>query len=145
MSAPDAGQVPDPDDAEGRGGPRGGGRPDQQPLPGAGVALGVVAGVGLQLALGFILTVALMGTGREDLAIWAIFVVAAVALVVMLVPRWRRAGAGMVLGLAVGSIVFAGICGAYLANPPSPGQEPGERPVPVPTQGQGQGHGAGLG
>ena len=46
---------------------------------------------------------------------WAWLLLPAVGLVVLLVPRWRRAGSGFVLGLAVGSIIFAGLCGGWIA------------------------------
>ncbi|MGO0577267.1 hypothetical protein [Ornithinimicrobium panacihumi] len=37
-------------------------------------------------------------------------------LIVLLVPSWRRAGAGFVMGMAIGSIVFAGVCAAFITS-----------------------------
>lgn len=36
--------------------------------------------------------------------------------VLLLVPSWRRAGVGFVMGLAIGSIVFAGACSWFLTS-----------------------------
>lgn len=78
---------------------------------------GVVLGILLCFVVGVIVTVAEISLGRVTTPLWwwlALFSLPVVGLVVLLVPRWRRAGAGLVLGMAIGSVVFAGVCGAYL-------------------------------
>lgn len=81
-------------------------------------AFAVIAGIVLGLVASVLLTLALVtlssGAGAGP---WFWFVVALpplVGVVVLLVPRWRRAGAGFVLGLAVGAIAFAGVCAGFI-------------------------------
>ncbi|SOC51123.1 hypothetical protein [Ornithinimicrobium cerasi] len=72
-------------------------------MSGGNVAGGVIAGLVLTLLVALATELAWLGR--------ALLLLALVALVVLLVPRWRRAGAGFVMGLALGGIVFGGVCG----------------------------------
>lgn len=81
------------------------------------VALGVVLGLIGSFFLPFLMTAVLY---EQDsglayvVAMVSAFAPAAVGLVVLAVPRLRRAGVGLVLGLAVGAIVYAGSCATLL-------------------------------
>jgi hypothetical protein len=81
----------------------------------------VIGGVVLGLLLTFLANVALFvvlySMAGENPWLNAVpFLLPAIGVVVLLVPRWRRTGAGLLMGLAIGSIVFAGVCAAFLAS-----------------------------
>lgn len=83
------------------------------PLTGAAVVGGVVVGLVVSAVATFALSWLL-----ADLTVgfWAaVALPPLVGLVLLLVPRWRRAGAGFVLGLGVGGLVFAGVCAGVVA------------------------------
>lgn len=77
-----------------------------------GILLGIVGG----LALSFFSTLLFSDLASVDLPFAVILVLpVAVGLIMLAVPSWRRAGAGFVMGLAIGSIASAGVCGAFFA------------------------------
>lgn len=83
------------------------------PLTGGAVAGGILVGLIASIVMSFGLFAV---TGDSGPGFWVPIAVPPVAgLVVLLVPRWRRVGAGFVLGLAVGGIVFAGVCVGFIA------------------------------
>jgi hypothetical protein len=83
------------------------------PTTGAVVA-GVGAGVLASVVLALVVT-AVVPSG-STWGMWAaVLVPPLLGLVLLLVPRWRRVGAGFVLGLGIGAIVFAGACAGLLA------------------------------
>lgn len=51
---------------------------------------------------------------------WALpvvmFALPVLGLVALLVPAWRRSAAGFVMGLAIGAIVFGGVCVTFLTS-----------------------------
>lgn len=76
----------------------------------AGVLLGLIAST-----VFFWTTVPLAaGVGAPWVLVLVGVLPLAVGVVALLVPSWRRAGAGLVLGLGIGSIVYAGGCVAVL-------------------------------
>lgn len=80
------------------------------------VAFALIAGIVVGLVVSVVATVALTSllSTWTPLA-WAVIAVPPLAgVVVLLVPRWRRVGAGFVMGLAVGGIVFAGVCAGFI-------------------------------
>ena len=97
--------------------------PRFQPDPPSGWAVffGVLAG----LLVGFVFPLILMNPldrifgGLPTVGFWLVALFPGIlGVVVLLVPAWRRAGAGFVLGLAIGTIVFAGICATILNSLP---------------------------
>lgn len=92
-SSPEDGFVPDP------------------PTAGAVVG-GLLVGVVVSVLVTFLLSTLLP---TPAWGVWA--VVAApplLGLLLLVVPGWRRAGSGFVMGLGIGGIVFAGVCGGFL-------------------------------
>jgi hypothetical protein len=74
----------------------------------AGIVLGLVASVVGSLALTSLLS-------QWTPFAWAVLAVPPLlGVIVLLVPQWRRVGAGFVLGLAVGAIAFAGVCAGFI-------------------------------
>ena len=74
-----------------------------------GLVVGVVVGL-VYIVAAFIAAYAVASDGSSGV-VWLLFVVPAVVGAVLLaVPRSRRAGAGFVLGLAIGLIVFPAVC-----------------------------------
>lgn len=91
--------------------------PPQGPAPagdGRGQVLsGAVAGLLLSVLGAVSLTIFLSSSGvMEPWVTLSWFALPLLGLVVLLVPAWRRIGSGFLMGLAIGSIVFAGACGA---------------------------------
>lgn len=85
-----------------RSGPRAG------PVIG-GLVVGVIVGI-VYIVAAFIVAYAVVSDGGSG-AVWLLFVLpAAVGVVLLAVPRTRRAGAGFVLGMAIGLIVFPAVC-----------------------------------
>ena len=77
------------------------------------VLLGVVVGLVVAVVLPLLVLQNMLGSSQasDGVALWfAAFGPAILGLVVLLVPAWRRAGAGFVMGLAVGAVIFGGIC-----------------------------------
>ncbi|GAA5162654.1 hypothetical protein [Ornithinimicrobium tianjinense] len=85
------------------------------PVTGLAVAGGITAGTLAGLALTYVLNVALSSVGPWWLFAVTVAVPAVVGVVLLAIPRWRRAGAGFVMGLAIGSIVSAGVCVGFIA------------------------------
>lgn len=104
-----------------------------QPLPGRPVSPGALVAGGV---LGFVLSwlwiaIVLFGgfaaaysaEGDGFTSSWAFGVLVAVAalaplvlaVVLLVLPRTRQAGAGVVMGLAIGMVVGSGVCGSALA------------------------------
>ena len=104
------------------GGPQGpergrvtdGGRPS-----GLAVGLGVLAGFAAAFFFP-LLVIPMLDQLPVAQANWAlqaaIFGPAALGLLVLLVPSWRRSGAGFVMGLAIGAVVFGGVCVTVLSS-----------------------------
>lgn len=111
----------DGDDAPGQG--PGPGRQDHNPFEddversGCMIGLGIVMG----LIISFFLPFLMMGLFYErdsNLAYYAslasVFGPAALGVIVLAVPRLRRSAVGLVFGLAIGAIIFAGVCATLL-------------------------------
>lgn len=117
MSAPDDPYGP-PSDEERRPyfsevGPEERAPAEQERVRPAGVVGGIVVGLLMSFALPFVLG-SLIPT---PLGLWlAVGLIALAGVAALVVPRWRRVGAGFVMGLAIGAIVFAGVCGAFLLS-----------------------------
>jgi hypothetical protein len=84
----------------------------------AGVVVGLIVFFGWMI-FSFVLFYATDGSGDDTLVtIVLVLVVLALPLVLavllLLSRRTRQAGAGFVMGLAIGVIVFAGVCGTLL-------------------------------
>jgi hypothetical protein len=74
-----------------------------------GVVVGFLVSVAVPLVLGSLI--------QTPLGLWlAVGLVALAGIAALVVPRWRRVGAGFVMGLAIGAVVFAGVCGAFLLS-----------------------------
>lgn len=91
-------------------------QPDQRPRdvgPGDRSFLAVSGGVVLGFLIAFAFPMVLADTGLPIPLL--ILAPPALGLIALLVPAWRRAGAGFVMGLAIGSVVFAGVCAAFVS------------------------------
>ncbi len=55
-------------------------------------------------------------TGQTVIAFTALLALPVVGLALMVSPRTRHAGAGLLMGVAIGSVVGAGICGAVIGS-----------------------------
>lgn len=91
--------------------------PDR-PSPWA-VILGVLAGFAASVFFP-LLVMPLLDQFSTEAAGWGLglvgFVLPVLGLVALLVPSWRRSAAGFVMGLAIGAIVFGGVCVAFLSS-----------------------------
>jgi riboflavin transporter FmnP len=76
-----------------------------------GVVLGLVAAVGYMI-VAFITAYGLDPSGSGSGVVWVLLFVApaVVGAILLAVPRTRRSGAGLVIGLAVGLIVVPAMC-----------------------------------
>lgn len=97
-----------------------GARPIRAGLVALGLLLGVVLTWAVQVALALALEAApgpRIGGGAplgDGLPLIPVLLPAAVGIVLLLIPRWRQVGAGLLMGMAIGSIVGAGVCVAVL-------------------------------
>lgn len=88
--------------------------PPDRPTTGAvigGTVVGVIGGI----VLAFIATALLSNVSGDAPTIAMFGVPVLVGIVLLAVPSLRRTGAGFVMGLGIGSIVSAGVCGAFVA------------------------------
>ena len=82
----------------------------------------IVGGLALGLVLTFLVSVYTFSAlvMRSTPAPWVllapIFSLPLLGLVVLIVPRWRRAGAGLMMGLAIGSVIVGGVCSAMYGS-----------------------------
>jgi hypothetical protein len=53
-------------------------------------------------------------TGQNVIGFAALLALPLVGLALMISPRTRHAGAGLLMGIAIGSVVGAGICGTVI-------------------------------
>jgi len=86
-----------------------------------GIVLGVVVTF-VWLFVVFIVALSLDPNGNtstvENVLIFAIFVLPFLAAIVLLCfRRTRQAGAGLVMGMAIGSLALAGVCGSLVVLP----------------------------
>ena len=86
---------------------------DEDVGPGDRSFLAVSGGVVLGFLIAFAFPMVLADTGLPIPLL--ILAPPALGLIALLVPAWRRAGAGFVMGLAIGSMVFAGVCAAFVS------------------------------
>ncbi len=87
-----------------------------QPIRVTHVVLGVVLGVILTWAVQVLLTLALQAGPVVGGMPLILLLPAAVGIVLLLIPRGRQVGAGLLMGGAIGSIVGAGVCWVVLGG-----------------------------
>lgn len=85
--------------------------------------LAVALGIGAGFAAAFVFPLVAMSLldrldgAQADVGMWVgMFGLPVLGLVALLVPAWRRAAAGFVMGLAIGAIVFGGVCITVLSS-----------------------------
>jgi hypothetical protein len=97
------------------------GGPDEPGRIRAGlVVVGII--VGFVVTIVWIFLVFLLAISQENapgfpnwLGVVLLFLPLPVAVVLLCLRRTRQAAAGLVMGLAIGAIVFAGVCGSLIA------------------------------
>jgi hypothetical protein len=55
-------------------------------------------------------------TGELVVSVVAVLALPAIALTLMIFPRTRHAGAGLLLGVAIGSVIAAGLCAPLIVS-----------------------------
>jgi uncharacterized membrane protein len=99
--------------------------PRQGQIHAASVIGGVILGVVVTFVWLFVVFVAALSldpngttTTAQGVLIFAVFVLPFVAAIVLLCfRRTRQAGAGLVMGMAIGSLALAGVCGSIVVLP----------------------------
>jgi hypothetical protein len=100
--------------------PYAGGPEHSGPIRAGLVVIGIIVGFVATIAWLFLTLVLLISQetspGFPDwLGVVLLFLPLPVAVVLLSVRRTRQAAAGLVMGLAIGTIVFAGVCGSMIA------------------------------
>jgi hypothetical protein len=103
----------------------GGEQPRQGEVHAASVIGGIILGVVLTFVWLFVVFVAAFSldpngntTAVQDVLIFGFFVLPFIGAIVLLCfRRTRQAGAGLVMGMAIGSLALAGVCGSLVVLP----------------------------
>jgi cytochrome bd-type quinol oxidase subunit 2 len=92
----------------------------QREVTGWAVVVGIVLGLVATFVWMFIVFIVALSMENDpqrlpDWVIFALFVVPLpVAIVLLCIRRTRQAGAGFVMGLAIGTLVVAGLCSSFI-------------------------------
>lgn len=83
-----------------------------------GVAAGIIPGfvLGFAAMIGVTMLADTMSTTPDSMDLLLIAAPALLGLVLLAIPATRRAGAGFVAGLAIGSLISAGACVAFIQS-----------------------------